>query len=192
MKITVAILPIFFFTSAVAQTVDLEEVKDLTDANIIQRFIAKTDINTGKVVLIPEDGSDFDQSQFGNYLYDTSKITFETKPEAGFAYFDQKGDLVEVFSAPRTKLDQDYLWGRIENGGSISKVGFFSNAPSLPTMDQARSITEESINAALSVICNSDPRPEDMKLEVSLATTLGLQGKFAITMGWKPARDCNN
>ncbi|HKK84794.1 MAG TPA: hypothetical protein VJ942_04645 [Roseovarius sp.] len=87
-------------------------------------------------------------------------------------------------------MQKEYLFNRIQTGGKVQAVGFWPAAPKLPTADEAREITQSAINGALAIVCGSEPQPEDLSMEVSLATAMRLEGRFALKMDWKPKRDC--
>lgn len=164
----------------------------------VLKYEARVNPETGEVdlVLIEQDQVDFNQlmspygAEFGTEDAQEGDLFYsDMLGSDGVAYFDPTGDLKAVFASPKTIAESQVLLEKLNDGGTLQKTSWFGR-PRLPTAEQAQQITKASINAALEIICDANPRPEKMNLDVSLAVMMGLEGKFAIQMEWLPSRDC--
>ncbi len=174
-------------------------------SSLVIEFEVSTPDENGKIVIEPKsqydrslgvvegDGVERDQAT-------TQKVAdaFEKYNEygvmdavEGFAFLDKNGEVLDVYAAPLGPEGYQYLVEKIPDGGAMKPVAFWGNAKSLPTMEEVRQITETSVQKALDVICAAEPRPESLAIEIALAASLGLEGKFQLNMEWRPARDCN-
>lgn len=128
---------------------------------------------------------------FGDFNALESELTLnEVQPQA-FAYLDPQGNIAEAFYAPITPADQDFIFDRLDAGGSITPVRIWGRATrNLPSVDEVQEITQAALNAALDMVCAGSPRAEEISASVRLAVALGLEGSFDLSMTWRPARDC--
>lgn len=163
------------------------------------RFEVRVDDSTGEVIVVPTTGDWSPDKENSTSLAGGLKAVEAMKSEGfegfeevdSYAYFGADGKLLDVFAAPADPIESNLLLERIPEGGTLKPVKFWNAAPSLPSLEQVRAITQTSIQAALDMVCSTDPRPENMEFEVALGVSLGLEGKFLLNLDWKPVRDCN-
>lgn len=138
-----------------------------------------------------EDVADMRASGLPGEKFLENGLSWGAIADQGIAYYDKSGKLLEVFPSPKTPEEQAFVIDKLNlGGGRLQTVSLFSKQPSLPTSEEVRRITEDAINAALVTVCNINPRPEKLNLNVSLEAGLGLSGKFTLQLDWMPRRDC--
>lgn len=162
------------------------------------RFEAIRNSETGLVELRPAD--DFTKGQFpfesptgamtgvlGGTAMGSGAYTADDK---AYVLLDNDNAVLQVFAPPKNPVEQKQILDSIDMSGKVVTASFWGNRPSLPTIEETRTITRAALQEAMDFVCSSNPLPEDTSVEVELAVSLALEGRFTLSSSWKPARDC--
>lgn len=162
-----------------------------TDLTI--KFRAVKNLQTGEIEL-QEVGNistaDFN-ADFAGLGMKVSDLYSDSGDQQSFVAIDKDGKIKNVFAPPPNDMAKAAIIDNLSEGDQIVMAKFWWPVQSsLPTVDEVKEITRASMAVALEMICEADPKPETMSLNVELGVSLGVNGRFEFSSEWRPSRDC--
>lgn len=110
-----------------------------------------------------------------------------------FVQLSSDGKVTGVYHGDPNNSEFIKAMGNLPKGYSMVKAGYFTGGYSiLPTIAEVKSIISTAINTTMDVVCALKHRPNKIKTEIDVAVSLGLEGRFKLSLDWNPSEACQN